>query len=249
MEPGFPAGLDDGPCQTSVAVRAPAGRVAAELGTPLARCEGGVVRRAAAPDRPLAWVLQLPGQPWSLVGQALSVLDEAGGGREGDLLLRQARAALAGRTPDAARLGRETPVTTAARLSARLGAAAAIWGSDQGPGILGGAFFRDGALELTISAIGTALIDRILAARGGGREAEVMDAVEAYCEDLTCESTPQGGERDVAGSPEELLGAASAARGIVWAAAAAPSWDEALRRRAPSADGELEAFYYVLPRR
>lgn len=139
--------LVDGICTNEVLVRAPAGRIAACLGTPRCLMSDDTLHVAARVRQAVAFVARPKISDWCIV----EVVGGRPGSRRGDYLMPmfdQALAAIRGRVPRV-EPAYVTPVTTAGTLSRRLKAPAiGLWGSDESPGLGGGVIFgQDGAIE------------------------------------------------------------------------------------------------------
>lgn len=189
VETGLDGMWNDGICCTGVLVRDDPARVAQALGTAHRLAEGervaGDVPEVAEPH---AFVMRPVGSEWSMVELAWRSVDHCEETGDDYLvpLFEEAIGVLRGRAPEARRLVYETPVSLAASLSRRLGAAAiAIWGSDEEPVLDGGAFFVDaGDLQLACSRCDAEKLERSLVSRRRMREAALRgdeeDADEAW---------------------------------------------------------------------
>ena len=209
MEPGLAEGWDDGVCCTGVLVHGSPEAIAGALGRAVAVCDGGRVRRDAVPEGTRGYALLPAGRAWTIVQLADRLVDSG----QGDYLaplFEEASAALSGRVvaraPDELRY--ETPIALAARLSQALNTRAiALWGSDEWPGLSGGAFVGQGTLKSALSAyspevIAWAAASRRLLQEGRGEdddEGPPMDAGATY------RWSPGKGIERVAGRAADLL--------------------------------------------
>lgn len=175
MEPGLDEMWADGICCTGILVRAEAKRVGAALGAETTLVEDGkVVERLEA--APVAYAMSVPGSAWTIVEFNRRMVDQdpESGADYLAPVAAQALGAMSGTPSVVERFIYETPVSAAHHLSKTLGAPAiAIWGSDELPELLGGAFFvDDGSLELVLSGSDPTAVEKGLAGRSGGNEDE-----------------------------------------------------------------------------
>jgi hypothetical protein len=147
--------LRDGACCTLVLVRAPARQVAEVLGGAVPQ---GEARLGLVGDMGATGWARVELRPCAELGIEHGALR----GYEAILMLREGLPATRGQIPQSPPCF-ETPVSTAAMLSARLGTAAvAVWASDQGDGIGGIALLANGSSSSVVSAAGPAELEVLL---------------------------------------------------------------------------------------
>ena len=147
--------LRDGACCTLLLVKAPAQKVAEALGraVPLANAKLGIA-------------CDLGASGWTRVELTscaeLELEHDALTGYEAIVLLREALPVVRGEVPDTPPCF-ESPVSTAAMLSRRLGSEAiGVWASDQGDGIGGIAEFADGRPSSVLTTLDPDRLEALL---------------------------------------------------------------------------------------
>ncbi len=155
MEIGLEDMWDDGICCTGLLVQDGPERVGRLLGHHTSLVEGGKVINKHQAD-PIAYAMRPSGSTWTIVEFHQRLVDGACETGQDYLipLFEQVIGAIEGILPEVETLVYETPVSAAALIGRELQVPTiAIWGSDEHPGLSGGAFFsRDGDLESVCSA-------------------------------------------------------------------------------------------------
>jgi hypothetical protein len=155
MELGLDSIWDDGICCTGLLVHAEPDRVGRLLGRHTALVKDQRVVKVH-PANPVAYAMRPLGSNWTIVEFHQRMVDEAMNSNQDYLvpLFEQAIGAILGNPPTMETFIYETPVSAAAYISRELRTPSiALWGSDEHPGLSGGAFFSDdGNLELVCSA-------------------------------------------------------------------------------------------------
>ncbi len=200
--------LMDGACCTAVFIKASARCVAEALGQAHAMIDEGKACVVERPEHVRGYVFQAKGQAWSLVEWSRNYGRSEG--YDSDPLLDQAEAVLAGQVP-AVPFAYAAPVTIAHAVSEKLGVRSiALWGSDQGPGIGGAAFFNAGTLEKAYSAADLShieIIRRVRMCRGNEVAFESLEKVRAYESGSTFQFTPAMGGHSIEGDIASVVDA------------------------------------------
>lgn len=180
MEIGLDDIWDDGICCTGLLVDGDPESVGRLFGhcTELVKDQAVVINRRADP---IAYAMRPSASAWTIVEFHQRLVDRAVETGQDYLipLFEQAIGAIEGIPPEVDTFIYETPVSAAAFISREQKVPAiAIWGSDEHPGLSGGAFFStEGNLELVCSAHNLEAIQRWFGERTAARE-ELDEATE-----------------------------------------------------------------------
>ena len=159
--------ITDGNCVADLLVHAPAERIAGALGAPTLVQRGADLLVEEQPAGVVAYAAQPFGEGWSAV-EATQALGFSLPGDHLELMFVQGEQALAGTTPTlGSELVYQNTLGIGARCSRVLGVEAiALWGSDEWPGIAGGALIdAAGAIVEAFSAYSVEEIGQSRAAR------------------------------------------------------------------------------------